>query len=143
MSLDKQHSSGESLIVSRRLAIHGGLASLAAALVQTHLAGCVSETPETRLNAESVDQGLGNDVDQMTTTDLGDQSLTTEMNETMDMSAWSEQVDTGSQGGEMVNDAGVHNEMDMLGGDDIVADFPMRILPERPSLRSEISSINC
>ena len=141
MSLDKQHSAGESLIVSRRLAIHGGLASLAAALVQTHLAGCVSETPDTRLNTESADQGLGNDVDQMNTADLGDQSLTTEMNETMDMNAWSEQVDTGLQGGEMVSDAVVHNEVDMSGNDAIVADFPMRILPNQPPLISEISSI--
>ena len=135
MSLDKQHSSGESLIVSRRLAIHGGLASLAAALVQTHLSGCTSETPRTRLNTESADQDLVNDVDQMNTADLGDQSLTTEMNETMDMSDWS------AQGGEMVSDAGVDNEIDMSVTEEITAEFPMRILPDQPPLISEISSI--
>lgn len=144
MSSYKYDPADKSPALSRRLAIHGGLAGLAAALVQTHLSGCSSEDPNLRFSEigtqEPYDQGVSNNIDQMTT-EPTDQSPFNEMEDMLTLNDMSELPDAGDLGEEMLSDMSVINEIDMSTADAVAADFPRRILPEQPLLVSDISSI--
>ncbi len=132
MSSGKNDRFEQSQGLSRRLAIHGGLVGLAAALVQTQLSGCASNEPQ-----------VGDDM-------LNDQSAPAELEMMSDLGGISESP----------SDMGIADDMELLPEDMellpedmeilpedmeveamVPADFPRRNLPEKPMLSSEIASI--
>ena len=128
---------------SRRSVIHGGLAGLAAALVQVHFSGCASE----KTGAPSVGgfRGQGavdfsdsEGIDQRAFTAPTDQSI--QLPVMGDQGQPPEALDQGIEQSDFA-DMVVDRETDVVDRGTNLTDFPRRRLPEPPALVSLIGSI--
>ena len=139
MSFTKDEERREAQSLSRRRAIHGGLAGLAAALVQTPLTGCDSESAggaESDPVAGTAPPYQGGEMSAGSADLPSDRPDQFEAGEMADMFVSS----AGEPAGEM-SDTDMMLEVDMMVEEAVAADFPARSLPAPPSLVSEIDAI--